>query len=284
MSVWWEVIKMRKLLSADFARLWKDKVFWLELLFMLGLGVFVVCTRYSDKARYGTNQPLDYALLAYITFAGCCAAVFCSLFDGTEYSDGTIRNKLIVGHRRWEIYLSGWLTGIAAVFLMCAAFLLSYCTFGFLLLDASEAPLEQIIFYAAISFFTAAAYVSLFHVLSMLVSKKATSAVLCLLIFLGLFMLAMMIQSRLDAPEFVSNYSMTINGIEQAEPEPNPKYLQPAARKVYQFFLDLLPSGQSIELSAFRVPHPVWMIIDSLVICVITTFLGILVFRKKNLK
>ncbi len=275
---------MRKLLSADFARLWKEKVFWLEMIFMLGGGIFVVCTRYSDKALYGMRQPLDYTLLAYVMFIGCCAAVFCSMFSGTEYSDGTIRNKLIVGHRRWAIYLSGWLTDIAAVFMMSAAYLFSYCLFGSILLDAPETPLGQMFFYVVISLFTAAAYVSLFHMLSMLISRKATAAVWCLLAFFGLLIIAMVIQGKLDAPEFISQYSMTINGVEQTQPEPNPKYLQPAARRVYQFFLDLLPSGQSIELSAFNVLHPILMMVNSAAISIVTMVLGMFAFQKKNLK
>lgn len=32
------------------------------------------------------------------------------MFIGTEFSDGTMRNKLIVGHRRREIYFTNFLT------------------------------------------------------------------------------------------------------------------------------------------------------------------------------
>lgn len=275
---------MRKLLSADFSRLWKDKIFWFGTLFMFGLGVFAVCSKYSDIIRYNERELLDDALLAYVPIIGCCSAVFSSMFLGTEYSDGTIRNKLIVGHMRSSIYLSDWLTNIVAAIIMSIAFLFSYCTFGFFLLEAPNSPLGKIFFYLSISFFTVIAYASIFNMLAILITKKSTSAVLCLLTFFGLLVLALVIRAKLDAPEFISGYIMTSNGLEQTSPKPNPKYLQPAARKVYQFFLDILPTGQSIQLSAFDVLHPFLMIVYSTVISVITTFLGIFAFQKKNLK
>lgn len=274
---------MRKLLSSDFSRLWKDKIFWLGTLFMLGFGIFAVCTKYSDIIRYNEHEPLDEALLAYQQLIGCCAAVFCSMFSGTEYSDGTIRNKLIVGHLRRTLYLSNWLTNIAAAMIMSIVFLFTYCTLGSFLLDAPGAPLGKILFYTFISFFTVIAYASIFNMLAMLITRKSTSAVVCLLAIFGLLILAIVIKAKLDAPEFVSGYSLTINGVEQMPPEPNPKYLQPAARRVYQFFLDMLPTGQSIQLSAFDVLHPVLLMAYSAVISVVTTVMGVFAFQKKNL-
>ena len=37
---------------------------------------------------------------------GLVAAILTSMFIGSEYSDGTIRNKLVVGHSRMRIYLA----------------------------------------------------------------------------------------------------------------------------------------------------------------------------------
>lgn len=275
---------MSKLLRADFSRLWKEKIFWVGIFFMFGLGIFIVCTKYSDIVRYNERELLDDTLLAYILMIGCCSAVFCSMFSGTEYSDGTIRNKLIVGHLRSSIYLSNWMTNLAAALMMVIAFLLSYCTLGSFLLEAPNAPLGKIFFYLFISVFAVIAYASIFNLIAMLITKKSASAVLCLLVFFGLLMLAMIIRARLDAPEFISEYSLTLNGIEQSDPYPNPKYLQPAARKIYQFFLDVLPTGQGIQLSMFDVVHPYLMMLYSAVISAVTTVLGIFTLGKKNLK
>ncbi len=275
---------MRNLLSAGIARLKKEKIFWLGILFMFGLGIFVTLMKYSDVVRYQEKELISDTLLIYMQFIGCCGAVFCSIFIGTEYSDGTIRNKLVVGHSRWAIYGANLLLSICAVVLMALSYLASYVPLGIFLLGSSGIPAGIIASHMVLSLFTIVAYVSLFQMLSMLITKKSTSAVACLLIFFGLLMLAMIIISRLDAPEYISGYSLTVNGVEQTEPELNPKYLQPAARKVYQFFLDLLPSGQGLQISAFQVTEPVRVLLLSLGISIVTTATGIFAFRKKDLK
>lgn len=275
---------MSKLLRANFSRALKDKTFWLVALFMFGLGIAITCMRYSAIIRYNEAAPLDDTLLVYAIFAGCCSAVFSSMFLGTEYSDGTIRNKLIVGHLRSSIYLSNWITNITVTILITALFLASYCTLGVLLLDAPVATLGDMLSLICVSIFTVIAYASVFNMIAMLVTKKSTSAVLCLLVFIGLLILAVVIKGKLDAPEFISDYVLSTNGVELSEPKPNPKYLQPAARMVYQFLLDILPTGQSIQLSAFAVVHPYLMTVYSAAISIITTGLGVFAFRKKNLK
>lgn len=275
---------MSKLLSANFSRIRKDKVFWFVMLFMFGLGVFSVCTKYSDIIRYNEHEFLDDALFVYVTFAGGCTAVFCSMFFGTEYSDGTIRNKLIVGHLRSSIYAANWVTSIVTSIIMGFAFVLSYSVLGSFLLESPQASIEEILFNMFISLFTVITYASIFNAISMLSTKKSTSAILCLLVFFGLLFCTMIIKAKLDAPEFVPGYEMTINGVEQVSSEPNPKFLQPMARKIYQFFFDLLPTGQSIQISAFDVMHPVLMMIYSVVVSVITTMVGAMCFSKKNLK
>lgn len=275
---------MNKLLRSNFSRLWKNKLFWLEIVFMFGLGVFITVAQHFDMVNYDTLNYFDDNLLVYVAFIGCFAAVFCSIFTGTDYSDGTIRNKLVVGHLRSSIYLSNWLTSVAAAMIMTASFLLSYCTLGYFLLESPIATTNKMVILVLISMFTIIAYVSLFHMLSMLITKKSASAVLCLLVFFGLLMLAIMIQGRLEEPEYISGYTLTVNGVEQIEPKLNPRYLKPAARKVYQFFSDLLPTGQSVAITTYRVVHPYLMMVYSAVISVATTVFGIFSFRKKDLK
>ena len=275
---------MRKLLSADFSRMRKDKIFWLEVVFMFGLGLFVTYAQYSDIIRYGEVRHLDDVLFSFLTFIGCCSAIFCSMFSGTDYSDGTIRNKLIVGHFRSSIYLSNWVTSTAATMIMAIAFLASYGTLGSLLLEAPQASAGRIVFYLFLSLFTIMAFSSLFSMLSMLVPRKSVSAVVCLLVFLGLLMMAMVVRAKLDAPEFVSDYFLTIDGLDMTEPQPNPRYLQGIAREIYQFFFDLFPSGQAIQLAGKMAQHPLRMMLCSAGIVIVTNISGIRAFGRKNLR
>ena len=275
---------MRKLLSAQYARLMKNKVFWLGIFVMFGMGLYSFLMLYMDNTRYNEHHLFDDVLLNYVVYIGFCTPIFCSLFSGTEYSDGTIRNKLIVGHTRTSIYCSGWLISILAAVFMGLAFLLSYVVFASLFLGAPKASVGSMLFWMFVSLFVITAYVSVFHMLSMLITKKSTSAVICLIGLMVLFALAIMIKGRLDAPEFVQSYSLTVNGVEMSEPQPNPRYLQPEARKVYQFFLELLPSGQSIQIASWDVFHPYLLMLYSAATSAAVTLFGIFSFKKKNIK
>lgn len=285
---------MSKLLSAGNIRLRKSKVFWLGVLFMFGFGIFMVVTKYSDMIRYDQNEFLDDSLFLYVPIIGCCCAVFCSLFLGTEYSDGTIRNKVIIGHTRKNIYCANLLICITATLLMAIAFLLSYCTLGAFLLKAPQMQVGEMIFYFIISLFTMIAFTSLFNMLSMLITKKSISAVACLLIFIGLLIVSLYIMAKFSEPEFIFPYNVvitpsgsvitTVENVEELEMVPNPKYLKDTAKAIYQFFYDFLPSGQSFQLYTREVIHPFQMIVYSMVITVITSVGGILAFNRKDLK
>ena len=100
---------MNKLLSADFTRLWKNKVFWLGAACMALLACWIICIGYGQNVRWADDdigfEPnrLDAYLFQFAPMIGGFAAVIISLFLGADYSDGTIRNKLIVGSRRRDI-------------------------------------------------------------------------------------------------------------------------------------------------------------------------------------
>lgn len=274
---------MRKLLGANFYRLWRDKVFWIGMASAFGFGCWLVLTKYGNILRYDSWEPLDSRLMDFAAFAGAAAALFCSLYLGTDYSDGTIRNKLIVGHTRSAIYLANLLTGIAAALLFAGAYLLPYCGLGMFLLDAPEMPAAKIAAFLAIGFLAVVAFVSLFTLISMLVVRRSYTGVLCILLFLGLVIFSGTLQSMLDAPEFIPEFSI-IDGVEQVEMCPNPQYLQPEARRVCQLIEDILPSGQMLELLFGNVVHPFLLPVYSAVFSAAATALGIFAFRKKDLK
>ena len=274
---------MRKLLSANFSRLWRDKVFWIGMACIFGYGCWLVSTRHGNMLRFESFEPLDSRLMDGFAFAGGGAAIFVSLFLGTDYSDGTIRNKVIVGHKRSAIYWANWVTGVAAALLLAGAYLLAYCGLGVFLLDAPASPAAQTAAFFAIGLFALVAYVSLFTLLSMLLTKRSSSGMLCILLFWGLFIFSGMLQSRLDAPELLPQFAM-VDGVEQVEMVPNPQYLQPGARRVCQFLMNLFPSGQTIELLFGNVVHLFRLPVYSAAFSAATTALGLFAFRKKDLK
>lgn len=270
---------MNKLLRANFVRLKKDKIFWIGMAFMFTAGIFFVVQKYINYPAASSDQLFFIfpVIICIIT------AAFNSLYIGTEYSDGTIRNKLIVGHKRSAVYMSNFITCLTAGILMTLPYILAVSTLGVSLFGLPKMDAESVIILIFISYMMIIACISLFTLLCMLNQNKATAAVVCILVIIALLVLASMIKSRLDAPEF--NYILTnSSGYSSQEQVINPGYLTGTKREVFQFFLDFLPTGQAIEISEQATPHLWQMPLYSLVITLVSTAGGMFLFRKKDLK
>lgn len=94
---------MSRLLVSTFIRMLKKVIFWFFVLCMFAYGVYSALN-IASEARIGF--VLDGCLFECLPLMGLISAIFTSLFIGSEYSDGTIRNKIIVGHSRIRIYLA----------------------------------------------------------------------------------------------------------------------------------------------------------------------------------
>lgn len=281
---------MRKLLSANFTRLWKSRLFWLGMLGMSGLGIVAVIMRYRDVLEdpnyaYTTADGFWFLGGLYISVV---LSVFISLWVGTEYHDGTMRNKLTVGHTRGEIYASNWLTCTVSSLMMHLSYILMIAVFGTLLLEPFKTPTQVLVISTLMSLLTVVAMSSIFVMIAMLVSSKSTSAVISMMIALVMLLGSMTVYSMLTAPEYhEKNFQMSVNGeIVQGDPIPNPKYLRGTEREIYQFIQDFQPAGQMMQFNAGdNFPdHIERFPVYSLLLTAITTGIGYVLFRRKDIK
>ena len=97
---------MLKLLNAGFTRLLKSKTFFLLIAFSVIFPLVMIYFGYNDMKVYKGTVEIDQLILNYTIFTGLVCSIFTSLFLGVEYSDGAIRNKICIGHKRKNIYLS----------------------------------------------------------------------------------------------------------------------------------------------------------------------------------
>lgn len=91
---------MSRLLISTFIRMLKKVIFWFFVLCMFAYGVYSALN-IASEARIGF--VLDGCLFECLPLMGLISAIFTSLFIGSEYSDGTIRNKIIVGHSNTDL-------------------------------------------------------------------------------------------------------------------------------------------------------------------------------------
>lgn len=274
---------MSKLLSAGFIRLRKDKIFWIALIFMFGAGVFFPVMRYIDMQKSGYINNIDNGFFACALFIGVVMAVFCSLFIGTEYSDGTIRNKVVIGQKRTSIYLSNLIICALVRVVMCAAFFIAYLCIGIPLLGFFEMDIKQVLLFTLAVFVLAIAFASIFTLISMLNHNKAITAVVCILLAFLLLFAGAQFNKMLNEPETNMGLMMTDNGQEYQE-IPNPNYLEGGERKVVQFLYDFVPGGQALQCVSLEANNITVLPAYSLIIIVLTTGFGVFFFKKKELK
>ncbi len=276
---------MNKLLSANFTRLWRSKLFWLCTIGMLifSAGFMLNGCRQAGRLMAEYNLVLDEYYFAIMPTIGILCAVFAGLFLGTEYSDGGIRNKLVVGHTRTAVYVSSWITAFAATLLMTAAWLAGGLV-GIPTLGIWEMGVPGLMTHVMICVLLAAAFSAIFTFVGMMSDSKAITAVVCILLFLGLLLCASMIDNRLSEPEMASGIIVTADGMQMADPKPNPNYLSGNLRKVYEFLRDFLPTGQSIMIANLEAANFLRMALSSVFITVLVTLGGICLFRRKDLK
>jgi len=275
---------MSKLLAANFMRLKKDKFFWLCMGAML---VYVVvymlngCRQATvDLAEY--NYSIDQYYFQFATFIGAFCALFSSMFFGTEYSDGTIRNKIIVGHTRMNIYLANLVTTFTATLLMMFVWLIGALV-AIPVLGVWKMGALNFLVYLLIAVMFVAAFSAICTFVNMLSTNKAVTVVISLLIFWGLVLFSNMIYNSLEEPEMTSGIVITANGMDISEPTPNPNYISGVTREIYNFIIDFLPTGQGLRMWLLEISHPVRMLVSSVIITLFTTLGGVFVFKRKNL-
>lgn len=276
---------MSRLLSANFRRLLKDKFFWIACIVTLGFGASVSVGSYLDFLKSNYPAPkLDDFFFSYSMFLTFPLAAFCSLFLGTEYSDGTIRNKLIIGHSRYAVYLSNLIVCSVAGFFMAFSWQAAAAAIGIPLLGSFDADSKTVVLCFLNSALNVVVFASILTMISMLNQNKALVSVINLLGTTILLLVAMKLYNQLTEPEFYSTYVMNASGESSMQNLPNPHYLTGIARSVYEFLFDFLPAGQAYHIASMTAPN-VWQLpLYQLFWIIVTTVSGLFVFRKKDIR
>lgn len=229
---------MIKLLRAGFFRLKKEIMFWLFII----VTIAVAGIRILTTVHY---EPLDKFLYDYIIYIGLFIAMFVSVFVGKEHSEGIIRNKIIVGHNRISIYISKLIISIV-VSLLCEFI---YIAIMYLIGSKIYKPLQMTISQLSIIILNAVliiiTYCSIFNLISMICSEITISVVMCVIIFVIMFVAEMIIGKTANEPKYITSSSWD-NGVRTIiSQEVNPNYpgddIVNLAKKIYL----LLPQGQA---------------------------------------
>lgn len=259
--------------------------------YAFGVGLFAVITQYHEMHLYaGADPHIDNVFFFNCIFMPIVAAVFVGLFIGTEYSDGTIRNKLIVGQTRFSVYFSNLIVCVAALLLMHIVNIAVIAAIGLPLIGNVEMPVRFLVMLGLISMVTVTALAAIFLLMGMLIHNKAVGSVAAIILSIVFLLSAMTINASLEQPEYYEAYSYTYTDKdgktheEHEERSKNPLYLEGSKRKVYEFLSDALPGGQMVQISGQKNVDPVKLPLYSLSIIAAATAFGVFFFSRKNIK
>ena len=272
---------MSELIRANYQRLFKSRLFWGGMLFMYVVSAGELVSSKIEQLTGAGNIPasvLDSLLYDGALRLSVVMAVFVSVFVGTDYSDGTIRNKITLGHYRGSIFLANLIVCVSAAILMQAIHLFSLFMPGCFLFRDLTATINEVISLILLDMLAVNAFTAVYLAICMISRSKSTSAIISLLLIFSVSLLSLILFQELLQPEYVTDSV-------SAELVRNPYYIGGIKRTVFAFLNDALPSSQIMQLESQQIiGHTNWFIIYDLAIMACATVGGIFVFRREDLK
>ena len=248
---------MNRLLSANFARLWKSRIFWVMEVFVAAYSIMMYIDAYRT-VEYGGKMIDNWNLYFFndLMFMGIVMAVFTAFYVGVEYADGTIRNKIVVGHSRSNIYLANLIVCYVAGIIAFVTYSVLSLFMG-LVLIGKEAVLKlrfpvQV---AGVGLSIILAYTALYVMIAMVDAVKARMALINMAIAIMILSVGILVELKLQ-PEYyvVDKETGKTRYITDAEEETedivrNSNYLAPGRKRDFYECLNLwTPSAQVMSL------------------------------------
>lgn len=258
---------MIKMLRADFIRLRKSSAFHLSIIGMLVLASAFMLIQ-ATSMDY--TVPLSRVIFLPMSMYGIATAAFVSTFVGTDFSDGFIRNKLLTASHRSSYVFSEIIvscTGCAVIYAIVTAY---SALVGQLFFENNVKGIDFVLFFV-LGFGMSLVTGCLFSVITLICGNKTHAIIWCMGLAFVMLVLAMRTNSILVQTEYKDGIL-------------NPKYVDGFRRTINSILHDLNPCGQASQLSSWEVWHPARMILLDLPVIAGLSALGIMLFRRKDIK
>lgn len=229
---------MSNLLRAGFARYLKNPLAAIAAVVSLVIGIL------GGAAAVFTIDDV-YLLALFIMFA-----VFISLLVGREHGDGGFRNKTVKGYTKGQIFFSEWLLHTLICLAMLGVFFVGFCLTGHEIFAPIPVGMLALIFLCFVCML--GAIVTLLCTLTFLVSQRAVSAILSVLLVIGLMFASYSIDDALSGPQYYQiGHRDEANETVFWEQVENPHYVKGVWRTLLTHLNYAIPLGQSEPLIQF---------------------------------
>ena len=281
---------MANLLSANFYRLFRSKVFYVGILAAVVVEVYSLLTGYQSTLLGGLgleNKFFLYPILLVIEMPA-----FCGLFFGAEYSGGTLRSKLIAGIPRWKLYAANLVTGAVVSLAFSATAIVTGLALGFLLIGGFQLETGILAGYFLCSLAVGVASAAFAAMVALLVPNRAIGLVIGVLVAFSLLFVGQYLVQGLAQPELTREHEPVLqNGVvvgyassPDAPMVPNPRYVGGALRTVYTFLLHFMPMGQCFLVSFLGLEEPWKLMVGAALFTALAAAAGLILFQKKDVK
>ena len=278
---------MRKLLSASFSRLWKEKMFWIAFVFMsIGSACFSWMSYNTAMKNTGIEFYVEDMMFNMLPMIGFVFVFFISMRLGTEFDEHTIRNKLVVGYNRTQVYSAEYITCMTASLILLVVMLLCSTLSGWFFFRKFQSGWMEVAFLLLCCVLMASVFSAMSVGICMNVRNKATSLVASLVILFAILLLASFrINVLAEEPMAYSSISITVEGgVQFGDLVENPAYIDGFQRTIYELIADILPTGQTIQLNNLDYERAVRWPLLSVIMLLVSTFAGYLPFRKRDIR
>ena len=263
---------MMKLLRVNFARLRMNGIFKICMIAVAVTGLIppLMGRQLMSVRIIGTDSyQLDYFFFQYIIFIVMVEGVFCGIYIGTEYSNGTIRNKIVAGYTRTGIYFSNLITNAAAGCILFTAYILvNFCTGRLLIGRFSHFSQWEILLFLVCCYMLMISFAFLFTMFTMLIKNMTAGISGCIGI-----VLIFMIYGVYHLDHLTDAVWLTVVG--------------EGKKNLTLFFADFFPGSQLMEFfyitDDVTKMDPVVMIWGSVSFAVIAGLAGWIGMRRKEL-
>lgn len=240
---------MRRLLAADLRRLMRSPLcVGAVAMMMIASAGFVFMQTLSAR-----EVGLERVLLLFMAVYGVAAALVIGLLHGGEYSEGTLRNKLICGCDRVQVYISQTIVSMIICVVMYLAALLTALVLGAPLFDLYVPILHEALT-AAIGLLCCVYYASLYTMITALCGGRA--AVVNMLLAVGMLMLSVAISEMLIGP---SSQSVA-----------------------WRVLLEAMPTGQAVLVNEAAIDAPLRMALLDVFGAAVCMGVGALALRRRD--
>ena len=248
---------MSNLLAEGFRRLFKGKRFYIVLAVIVGVAAFILALVKILSNAFDDSEGLhaDGMMFMMTGTMPLLISIAAGLLIVQDFRNNTIRNKIIVGHSRTNIYIANLIVSVFVAVVYQLAFWITVIVLGGILMGFESFPSREMF-------------------VNMLIALLIQITFTCVIVFLctsmkniGGFVIS------LTMHYIVSMMSMFLLFIKNED--------------VQDFITDIVPSYQVnlIEYGYTDIPDhlPVILIAD-LIIIAVSTIGGIIIFNKSDIK